>query len=229
MLTTTTTSTSDRLTTVSKLKFQLGITDSASDDLLDDCVLQATDAVATYVGYWPLRQRYTETVPGYGSLRLLLSATPVRAIGSIRIDSQLVDPASYFVEKPLAGIVHRDKGWPWTAGVEADLESHVAPNSELKRFTVDYEAGWVLTTSTGDLDPALGFITSSGGRTLPHDFERAALEEAKALFLGRRRDGSIAAKTVGKTSITYSYRGETDLGTLTPEAEKLLERYRRIK
>lgn len=225
MLTATTTSTSERLTTVPRLKFQLGITDSASDDLLDDIVLQATDAVATYVGYWPLRQRYTETVAGYGSLRLLLSATPIRAISSIRIDGQLVEPSSYMVEKPLAGIVHRDKGWPWTAGVETDLESHVAPNSELKRFTVDYEAGWIMTTSTGPLDAA-GFIDNTGGRTLPHDFERGALEQAKSLYLGRRRDSAVTQKRIGATSITY---GASDGSELSSDAMNLLARYRRIK
>lgn len=228
MLTTTTTSTSERLTTVSRLKFHLDITGSLQDDLLDDMVLEATDAVATYVGYWPLRQRYSETVAGFGGLRLMVSATPIRAINSIRLDTQLVDPASYVIEKPLAGIIHRDKGWPWTAGVEWDLESHVAPNSELKRFTVDYEAGWVMTTSTADLDATLGFITSSGGRTLPHDFERGVLEQAKSMFLGRKRDSGIAEKRIGQTSVTYQLRGEAP-HILAPEAERLLERYRRIK
>ena len=227
MLSVTTTSTSDKLTTVGRLKFQLGLTTSADDDLLDDIVLQATDAVATYVGYWPLRQRYSETVPGYGNLRLMLSATPVRAVNEIRIDTQLVDPSSYVIEKPLAGIIHRDKGWPWTAGVEYDLDAHVAPGSELRRFTVDYEAGWIMTTSTGPLD-ADGFIDNTGGRTLPHDFERGALEQAKSLYMGRKRDSNIVEKRVGATSVTYQMRGEQP-HLLAPEAERLLERYRRIK
>lgn len=227
MLTATTTSTSDRLTTVANLKQLLDISWSSQDDLLDSTVLDASDAVATFVGYWPLRQRYSETVAGFGGLRLMLSATPIRQIREIRIDSQLVDPTTYYVDKPMAGIVHRDKGWPWTAGVEWDLEAHVVPQSELKRFTVDYEAGWVLTTSTADLD-ASGFITSSGGRTLPNDFERGVLEQAKSLFLGRKRDSTIVEKRIGATNVVYQLRGQLP-STLALEAERLLERYRRIK
>lgn len=224
MLTVTTTSTDERLTTVQALKAHLGITTSSEDDLLDDHVLAASAAVATYVGYWPLRQRYTETVAGFGSLKLMLSATPIRQVREIRIGTQLVDPASYVVEKPLAGILHRDLGWPWTAGVEHDLESHVVPRSELQSFSVDYEAGWVLTTSTGTLDAA-GFITSSGGRTLPHDFEHGVLEQAKSMYLGRRRDSTIQSRRVGALSVTYAQNGQP----LVPDSMALLERYRRIK
>ena len=227
MLTTTTTSTSEYLTTVPALKAMLGITTTSQDDDLDDTVLAASDACATYVGYWPLRARYTETVAGYGSLRLMLSATPVRQVGAITIGDQLVDPATYVVEKPSAGILYRDLGWPWTAGVEYDLEAHVVPNSELKSFAVDYEAGWVLTTSTGTLNAA-GFITSSGGRTLPRDFESAVLEQAKSDWLGRRRDATITTKRVGALSVTYDTQGANG-ASLVSTALALLGPYRRLK
>ncbi len=228
MLIATTTSTSDRLTTVAAVKGYLGITTTSADDDLDPHVAAASDAVATYVGYWPLRARYTETVAGYGSLRLSLSATPIRKINEIRLGGLLVDPGTYVVEKPLAGILHRDLGWPWTAGVEWDLEAHIVPNSELKTFVVDYEAGWVLTTSTADLDPNIGFITSSGGRTLPHDFEQAVILQAKHNYLSRKRDTSIAEKKVGSLNVTYRYRGDIPY-PLIEETVGLLERYRRIK
>ena len=231
MLTVTTTSTSEYMTTLASMKAQMGVTTTADDDLWTDNILAAGEAVASYVGYWPMRQRYTETVAGYGSLKLMLSSTPIRSISSIRIDGQLVDPATYTVEKPLAGIVYRDKGWPWTAGVEWDLEAHVVPNSELKRFSVDYEAGWVLTTSTGLLD-ATGFITSSGGRTLPRDFEQAVQEEAKSMMLGRKRDSSIISKRVGALQVQYQARSGASAATiepLCPAAMDLLQNYRRIK
>ncbi len=232
MLTVTTTSTSEYMTTLESMKRSLDITNSSQDDLLTENILAAGHAVATYVGYWPLRQRYTETLPGYGNLRIMLSATPVRAVSSIRIDTQLVDPSTYVVEKPLSGIIHRDKGWPWTAGVEWDLEAHVVPRSELNRFTVDYEAGWVLTTSTADHDPTLGFITSSGGRTLPRDFEQAVQEQAKSMYLGRKRDSSIESKRVGALSVTYAKNtsnGSRSVEPLCPAAMDLLTNYRRIK
>ncbi len=224
MLTVTTTSTSERLSTLDALKRDLGIATSSEDDALDDKLLAASHAVATYIGYWPLRQRYAETVRGFGTQRLTLSATPIRAVGSIYVGAQLVDPTTYEIGKPLAGILHRDLGWPWTAGLEYDLEAHVVPYSELHSFAVDYEAGWVLTTSTGALD-ATGFITSSGGRTLPRDFEDAVLEQAKSLYLARRRDSAIESKRVGALSVTYG----SPNGSLVAGAIQLLEPYRRVK
>ena len=224
MLTVLTTSTGDRLTTVDALKGFLGIATTSEDAQLEDAILAATDAVQTYVGYPLLRQRYVETLKGFGSLRLMVSNTPVRDIGSIMVGTQLVSPSEYEIENAGAGFISRELGWPWTGGVEWDLTSHVVPNSETRRFSVDYEAGFILTTGSWE---TAGFLTVGAGRTLPKDLERACLESAKSLYLARKRDGTIQSKRVGDLAVTYRLRG--DVPTHFPEeALGILERYRRI-
>jgi len=216
MLTVTTSSTSDGMTTVDALKTHLGITTTDADDQLADAIIAASDAVATYIGYPPLRQFYRETLAGFGSNRLMVSRTPVVSITAMYYGTTglLVDPASYVIDDDVAGFIVRDLGFPWSAGVEWDLDSHVAPRSERKVFIVDYDAGWVMSTGST--------------RTLPNDLEHAALEGAKSLYLGRKRDGTIASKSVGDLSVTYRLRSDM-ASNLPPESVGFLERYRRIK
>lgn len=219
MLTVTTSSTQDRLTSLDKLKAQLGITTTTEDDLLEEAILQASQTVATYIGYYPLEQSYRETLAGYGSRNLMVSRTPVTTLAAIYYGSTgtVVDPASYHNDNPEAGIIARDLGFNWTAGVEWDLDQHVAPRSERKDFIVDYTAGWVFTTGAG--------------RTLPPDIEKAVLEQAKSNHLSGQRDPSIVSKRVGDLSITYSSRGSREEAdtSLSGSVSGLLEQYRRIK
>ncbi len=217
MLTVRTSSTGDGLTTVDALKQHLGLTTTSEDEKLADAILAASAAVATYIGYYPLRQSYRETVAGYGSRTLMVSRTPLTTITTMYYGSTglVVDATEYVIDNAEAGLIVRDLGFPWSAGVEWDLDSHVVPGSERKSFIIDYTAGWVFTT---DAD-----------RTLPHDLEHAALEGAKSLYLGRARDGDIAAKTVGDLSVTYRRQGDKPAGSLPDESLSLLERYRRLK
>lgn len=227
MLTVTATSTDDKLTTLAAVKAHLEITSTDYDESIEDQIAAASDIIATELGYWPLRQRYTETVKGYGDLALLLSRTPVRAVDSITVDgTQVVDPTTYSVD-PNTGFVRRELGWPWSAGVEWDLDAHILPKSERERFSVDYEAGWVLTTSTGNLS-ASGFLTSSGGNTLPRDIEHATIEQAKTMFLARKVPGNIQSKSVGDLSITYRQKQQALSGALTDEAAGMLQRWLRF-
>ena len=215
MLTVMTSSTSDGLTDLGALKTHLGITTTDSDEQLTDAILAASDAVATYIGYYPLRQTYRETLAGYGSRTLMVSRTPLVSVSAVYYGSTglLTDPTTYVIDNAEAGFIVRDQGFPWSAGVEWDLDAHIAPRSERKVMIVDYVAGWTFST---------------GAHTLPNDLEHAALECAKSLYLGRKRDGTIASRTVGDLSVTYRLR--TDLvSALPPESLGFLERYRRIK
>jgi hypothetical protein len=216
MLTVTTTSTSAGLTTLDALKGHLGITTTDQDDLLSDAILGASDAVATYIGYYPLRQTYRETIAGFGNRTMMVSRTPLTAVSALYYGSTglLADPASYVIDNTEAGFIVRDQGFPWSAGVEWDLDAHIAPRSERKIFIVDYTAGWVMSTGAG--------------RTLPYDLEQAAVESAKSQYLGRKRDGSITSKSVGDLSVSYGTAGGEGTA-LPPEAIGFLQRYRRVK
>ncbi len=217
-------STGTALTTLTALKARLGITTTDTDDQLQSAIDEASSAVETYVGYPLSRKLYQEDVGAYGNQQLMLSRTPVRAIDSITTNGQAVDPTSYQVQLG-KGLIYRELGWPWSAGVEWDLEGHVVPKSERQAFRVIYEAGFLLGDSV-----AGGFLLN-GSRTLPNDIEHATLECAKMFFLSRKRDPGIENKRIGDLSITYRYRGLTGA---TPEllpSDSLgaLQRYRRMK
>ena len=216
MLTVTTTSTSAAMTSVDALKTHLGITTTDQDGQLQDAVDAASDAVATYIGYYPLRQSYRETIAGFGARTMMVSRTPLTSVSAIYYGSTglLADPNSYVIDNTEAGFIVRDQGFPWSAGVEWDLDAHIAPRSERKVFIVDYTAGWTFSTDSN--------------HTLPNDLEHAALETAKSLYLGRKRDGTVASKSVGDLSITYRLRSDT-VSAMPPESIGFLERYRRIK
>lgn len=216
MLTVLTGSTSNDLTTLDALKSHLSVATTDYDEQLSDAIAAASDAVATYIGYYPLQQSYRETMPGYGGQRLMVSRTPLTAVSGLYYGSTglIVDPTSYYIDNAASGFIVRDLGFPWSAGVEWDLDAHIAPRSERNVFIVDYTAGWVMSTGAT--------------RTLPNDMEHAAVEAAKSLFLGRKRDGTIASKSVGSLSVTYRLRSDT-LSALPPESVGFLERYRRIK
>lgn len=217
MLTVTTTSTSGALTSLDALKTQLGITTTDQDAVLEDAIDAASDAVATYIGYYPLRQSYRETIAGFGARTMMVSRTPLTSVSAIYYGSTglLADPNSYVIDNTEAGFIVRDQGFPWSAGVEWDLDAHIAPRSERKVFIVDYTAGWTFST---------------GSHTLPYDLERATLEGAKTFYLGRKRDGSIASKRVGDLSLTYSRAGVREAQNALPDMSiAFLERYRRIK
>ncbi len=222
MLTVLTTSTADKLATLASLKANLGITTTSDDDQLTEHLAAASQAIIDELGYWPLRQRYSETVGGYGDLTLMLKRTPIRYVNRIMVGSQLVDPTTYTIDNAEAGVISRDQGWPWTAGIEWDLDAHVQPKSERKRFTVDYEAGWILSTETPD---ANGFLTNSPTGTVPPSIVQATLITARAFWLSKRRDPLIQSKSVGDLSITYS---KNPVKTGIPgDAMGLIERWKR--
>lgn len=227
MLTVLIASTGTQLTTLEALKAHLGTTSTANDDLLSSAIDQASAAIETYVGYPLSRAVYQETVAGYGNLKLLLSRTPIRAIDSITYQGMLVPSTGYEIDAQ-AGIVHRDQGWPWTAGVEWDLESRVVAKSERPAFTAIYEAGYLLGAGAGA--PYL----LNGGRTLPYDLEKACLDTAKTLYLNRAMDPTISSRRIGDLSITYRGGGNQALSQspsslLPDEVAGSLHRYRRVR
>lgn len=216
MLTVVTSSTDGRLTTLDKLKGLLGVATSDQDELLSDALLAATDSIAQFLGYYPLQQTYRETLAGYGDNAMLLSALPVTSVAAMYYLStgMILAPTEYRLEQPTAGIIVRDLGFPWSAGIEWDLDSHIAPGSEKRTFIVDYTAGWTFSTD--------------GPRTLPNDIERAALETAKGLYKSGKRDPTISSKTVGSLSVSYRNGKESEYYALPSSAMAWLGSYRKV-
>lgn len=152
-----------RLTTRAAIKAELSGTFTAADDLLIDSFLdQASAAIVSHTRRMFARESYTETLGGYGDIRLQLARTPVVAVTVLTIMSNVVTDF---------GIEDEDKGWlymrcfagtsgfswqrtqfPWTAGRYIGLSGSGAwldqgtplPDQEIPSISVDYTAGYIL-------------------------------------------------------------------------------------
>jgi hypothetical protein len=222
MLKTCSSSTGETLTTLANFKLALnGVTTATStgeDDFMTQLITRATKTVERYIGY-PLRHAsYSETLPAWDSNRLMVSRTPIQSVAAISHLPEMssVTTTSWYVENPEAGIIHRDLGWYWSAGVAYDLEAHIIPNSELRVFQVDYDAGFVLAGSTTTYE------------TVPDDLEEAILDTAVAFYRSVGQDPTMQSQKIGDLSITYARGQSGNALTVTPKAEALLQRWRRI-
>lgn len=130
------------LTTLSKVKLHLGITDSSSDDLLLDYIAQASDGIANYCNRKFAKQKYRETIAGDGFTDLMVSEYPVKNVSLI---SQNGSPITdYTLESAKAGMIYREQGWGWTAKDFGWATFQPLALSESADFTVEYYAGYSL-------------------------------------------------------------------------------------
>lgn len=208
----------------------MGATATGEDDLQKIVLTAASLAVRDYIGYPLLRQNYEETVKGYGLATIMLNRTPVRGIFGVFSGTDTgtgteITSTEYEVENEEAGFLRRKVGpWPWTAQSGGGfVESEPIAGTELPRYMVRYEAGWLFTQSTaavnGSCSTAYG--TTSTGRNLPENIELAALQTAKTMWLGRKRDPAVESKSIGDLSINY---GSAGADVTVPETAKGLLR-----
>lgn len=196
-----------QLTTVDVVKSELGISDTSQDTLLAKLIDQASDAIVSFCGRPFAREDYRETVPGYGTNRLLLSRTPIVQISSVVADSEII--TDYLLENAEAGILYRKRGWQWAPTLGWHITWQPVGGSENLNFTVDYTAGYVLPGDEGDT------------RTLPHDIERACIDTVKAWFHARERDPAVTGEGVGDYQASYAQG-------LPASVRQLLEPWRRV-
>lgn len=202
MLRVCTSSTDTSLLSLTSYKVAIGTTATSDDGIMQSALDRATALIEGYVGYPLRRQVYEETVAGYGGNELLLSRTPVRSIESILYGEETIASTSYSVESEHGGLVRRDDGWPWTAGVEYDMVAHVLPLSERRSYTAVYEAGYCTAGSTES-----GWLTT--GEAVPGDIEAAIMHTATFLYQNAGRDFSVSSKKIGDLSITYQGGGQS--------------------
>lgn len=177
-----------RLTTLSALKAELGITDTTQDALLEQLIDQASAMIETYCNRCFAKQRYRETIPGYGSAYLILTMRPVISIESIKENGTLI--SDYSLDSPGSGLVHRRKGWGWDPSIAWNITWHVIANSEVADYEVEYTAGYVLP---GDVN-----------RTLPADIEKACIDIVKNWYLENQQGTNIQSESLGDYSVTYA-------------------------
>lgn len=226
-------STDLQLTTTSAVKAALGTTSTDDDALLDRLISEASRWAEGEVGYPLVARRYLELTAGMGSRRMLLSATPIRAMvngpfSATDTGSATELATSEFRLNREAGIVDRDQGFAWDAPYMArpfGLGITRSPwgGQENTPWRHDYVAGY---TYAGIASDSALYSTRAGttstGRTLPYDIEGAVIEKVIGLYEGS--DG-VAEKAVGDLRVRYGSYGDS---VITDAPTKTLMRYRRV-
>jgi uncharacterized phiE125 gp8 family phage protein len=183
-----TAATTTRLTTVTAVKDALGITNEDQDALIARVIDGATAAIQNYTHRIYARQTYEETVQGHNHPMLMLSHSPIVSITSVMCDG---DPITdYVVEDTDNATLYRQVGWAKKAWVGWEVEPAFIPGTETTRYTVTYEAGYLLP---GEDD-----------RDLPPNVEEAAIITASDWTSNSYHGGGpVKSKTVGDLKIEY--------------------------
>lgn len=181
------------LTTVATMEDELGITAGSATARLERLIAVASDIIERYCARkFGKATAIVENVKGQGGNLLILSRSPIIQVSSIKLDGELVDPATYELktEHKAAGMVWRDAGWAWTASSFNAMTPVDAAGMEKRSYEVTYDAGYVLPKE-------------NSGRDLPYDLEQACIELVTSLYRGRGRDKNIASEAVGSASRSY--------------------------
>lgn len=198
--------TNRKLTTVTAVKIELEISGNQYDAFLSDLIDQASSIIEQYCDRTFAREKYKETLPGFGTKFLSLSKTPICHIESVKLGEELI--TDYKIYNANAGILYRERGWGWTVDFGWNITYFPIPGSEKFIYEVIYEAGYILP--------------GEPQRNLPFAIERACIEIVKQYFIQRSKDPSIESESLGDYQVSHT------LG-LTPLVKEILTGWRRIK
>ena len=156
-LTVTTAAPKTRLTTVARVKAELGITASTDDTLLGDLVDRASAAIVSYCHRVFAREAIYETMGGFGDIHMQLGRTPIAGTPSTVYQNEgdtgtgtlLTD---WSVGDKMRGWLYRRLGWTWTAQRNGGLmasggwldNGFPLANQEEPQFQVTYVAGYLM-------------------------------------------------------------------------------------
>jgi hypothetical protein len=131
------------LTTLAKVKTDLGLTVSTHDALLGDLIKQVSDAMRYEARFTFEKQKYEELLPGHGSTTLMLKARPILSVASVTYKGEAL--TDFSIEDSWLGFLYRELGWTWTAQGFSRLGTLTPiPDSEKPDFKVTYYAGYSL-------------------------------------------------------------------------------------
>jgi hypothetical protein len=134
---------------------------------------------------------------------LTLKFSPVVTLTSIAFEGETVDPDTYALNEPDAGIVFCEAGWSYTGHKYS--------------YTATYTHGYNLPDMAGT-------------DTLPYDIQQAALELCKGMWLARPRDPFVAMESVPDVyTVQYGLKNGGSLGAIPLSVQELLMPYRELK
>lgn len=204
-LTITSASSAVALTTLERVKSELGIAGQESDGLLTTKIGEASSDIESYIDRVLRQETVTQLFWDFRGCSfdgLILDRYPVASISSVTRDDVLVDGAEYRVIEE-SGLLYRltADGYPskWNAG---------------KAISVESVAGYKLP--------------GEAGRNLPAVIEAACVELVSSFWTARGRDPLIRAEDVpGVGRVEYWVGSVGATGSLPPSVEEKITPFRR--
>lgn len=196
------------LTTVERIKVELGLSSGDDDLLIESYIEQMSAQIASFTGRTFAKEQVKETMGASGVPEILLSLTPIVSVEGITFDGVAVTDFSILNDK--AGILFREVGWTDTSIPWNTFDSHPSPYKR-PDWEFTYTGGYVLPNWQTVLDP----------RTLPFDLERACIDMIKILYKGKSLDSSVKRYRVGDTDVSF----DKEAGLFTPTIRSVLSFY----
>lgn len=192
------------LTVKETVKTEIGETSTTYDTQIDTHIHQESARIVGYCNREFASEKVTDKFrPARARCveALWLSRVPVGTIHSVVVDGETVDAAEYEVDAP--------SGELW----RLDTSGYRTYWSWSTLIAVQHTSGYTLLT------------------TLPHDVERACIEQVKAQFRSRLRDPTVRSENApGLGQMAYSVPGGDSFGSsgLTLAVEGMLAPYRHM-
>lgn len=202
------------LTTLDRVKSELGITDTTDDDNIIRWIGDASSLIAKECGRVFGLEKVTETLPGSGGVLLGLTRVPLVTVHSLYEDSVLLtEDTDFTIEERESSALYKPGGWGRTGGlrawgVEAFSSGYILPGlAATMRYIVTYTAGWVLP---GVQNP---FVASgpTDAQNLPGALEIACLEAVKYWYNereGAAGGGQPSSIQVGQLRVSGASGGQ---------------------
>lgn len=204
-----------QLTTLARVKQDLGITVTDFDTILGEMIDQASDIIVSYCNRQFALENITETLPTTNDFNIILTRTPITTITSITFDGNIIPANEFTINEPEAGIVFNEFGWEESALIRAGVTRIPIRETREYLLTVIYNGGFVLPSFTSDT------------RNFPQDLERAAIQTVKDLWFKRERDPSLQKESIPNVG-SFTYGGDNNTASgLSKLIESTLNRYRR--
>jgi hypothetical protein len=199
LLTILTPATSTVLTDLASVQTELGLSGQDEAPYLNAQIAAASAAIASWCGRPFARETVQEVFRPEGCMQALsLARFPVTTLTSVVEDGTTLTAADYELDA--------ESGLLWRLSSDARVAWRA------RKITLTYTAGYLLP--------------DDGGRTLPHDVQRACVLMVAAQYNARGRDPMLrseGAQGVGQTSYLDPRAG---MEAMPPQAAALLQPYR---
>lgn len=188
------------LTTVEAVKLELGIEsgDTSKDALLQSLIASQSAAIYAYIGRPLAREAVREQLAGHGTVRLMVSRTPVVDVVEVAHRGQEGSSTGVMVEDALAGFLYRPEGWH-SSPITGFVLAPVYTGQHAPDWSVTYVAGYHMPGSTD----------SSDAPPLPADIQQACIDLVKMAYTksvggGEDYNPLVASRRTGDSQVSYA-------------------------